>query len=223
MQQLNKELGYKTLTECVMDYLKKQLNSGAIKPEEEVDINELSKILAVSRTPIREALLQLSKEGYIEHVRKAFTIKRITQEEIKDIYQVVGILEAEASKTAANDITAEDITLLEDLYNGMKKSLAIDDFKTYLELNFKTHSIIVGYCNNPVLINTVRQLKERLYEFPTILINIPEWEIEMMDDHSQMIELLKNKNKEGLANLIRNVHWSYSRNYQYLSKYYDIK
>ena len=66
MKGLNKDLGYKTLTECVMDYLKNQLNTGDLKPGDEINITSLSGTLGVSRTPIREALIQLVKEGFIE-------------------------------------------------------------------------------------------------------------------------------------------------------------
>ena len=224
MKHLSKDLGYKTLSECVMDYLKNQLNGGVIRPGDEVNLNALSEILGVSRTPIREALIQLSKEGFIENVTgRAFKIKRLSLKDIEDIYQVVSTLEAEASKMAAEKITAEDIACLEELYNGMEKSLEIDDFKTYLDLNFQTHSKIAGYCDNPLLLGMVRQLKERLYGFPKILINIPEWEKMMMEDHLKMIEFLKIRDKESLSNLIRNVHWSFSRNYPFLVKYYSIK
>lgn len=223
MKRLNRDLGYKTLTECVMDYLKNQLNIGAIKPGEEININALSEILGVSRTPIREALIQLAKEGFIETVtRRAFKINKLSLNDIQDIYQVVGILEAEASRMAVDKITPKDISFLEELYIGMKKSLEINDFKTYLDLNFQTHLTIAGYCNNPVLLDTVRKLKERLYEFPQILINIPEWEKELMEDHCRMIEHLKNKDKKGLANLIQNLHWDFSRNYPFLIKYYSL-
>jgi len=223
MDRIHKDLGYKTRTECVMDYLKNQLNSGGIRPGDSLNLNSLSKNLGVSRTPVREALIQLAKEGFIETISGvAFKIKRLSLEEIKNIYEVIGILEAEASRTAAEKISPEDIKRLEELYFGMEKSLEINDFKAYLDLNFQTHSIITKSCGNQILLDTVSQLKERLYEFPQILTNIPEWEKNMMDDHGRMIEFLKNKDKEGLANLIQNVHWSFSRNYPFLVKYYRL-
>jgi DNA-binding GntR family transcriptional regulator len=223
MKEINKDLGYKTLTECVMDYLKNQLNRGGVKPGNEINLNALSETLGISKTPIREALIQLVKDGFIETTsRRAFRIKRLSLKDIKDIYQVIGLLEAESSKTAVDKITSEEIKKLEELYEGMKKSLEIDDFETYLDLNFKSHLIIANFCDNQILVDIVGKLKERLYEFPRILINLPDWEKNMMDDHLQMITYLKKKAKKELADLIQNVHWNYSRNYPFLTKYYDL-
>jgi DNA-binding GntR family transcriptional regulator len=223
MKEVNNELGYRTLTECVMDYLKNHLNSGELRSGDEINLKTLSETLGVSRTPVREALIQLAKDGFIEIIsRRVFRIKKLTLIDIKNMYQIIGLLEAEASKTAAEKITLEDIKTLEELYEGMKKFLEIDDFKTYLDLNIKTHSVITQYCENQILLETVSKLKERLYEFPKILINIPGWERNMMDDHYKMIEYLKNKDRKGLAELIQNVHWSFSRNYPFLTKYYDL-
>ena len=118
----NAILGYKSLTECVMDYLKKSLNDRSLKPGDEINLSDLSKIVGVSRTPIREALIQLVKDGFIEIVsRRKFIIKRLTLKEIKDIYEMIGLLEAEASQTACDKMTDKDIQELEGLYNGMQE------------------------------------------------------------------------------------------------------
>ena len=94
----NQKLGYRTLTECVMDYLKDQLNQDVLKPGDEIHITELSETLGVSRTPIREALIQLVKEGFVDlESRKMFRIRKLTLKEIKYMYQIIGLLEAAAA------------------------------------------------------------------------------------------------------------------------------
>ena len=119
-------------------------------------------------------------------------------------------------------ITEEEIHELEENYRGMEKALAENDFSVYLELNAKCHQILTKYCENPILTNIVLKLKERLYNFPKIIVNIPEWEKMMMSDHDQMIQLLKKRDRDGLEDLIKNVHWNFKRNYPYILKYYEI-
>jgi DNA-binding GntR family transcriptional regulator len=206
-----------------MDYLKDQLNQNVLKPGDEIHINELSETLGVSRTPIREALIQLVKEGFVDLVsRKMFRIRKLTLKEIKYIYQIIGLLEATASGFACEKITDNEIIELEENYRSMEKALAANDFSLYLELNDKCHKILSKYCDNPILTDIVHKLKERLYDFPKIIVNIPEWEELMMSDHSRMIQLLKERDRDGLEDLIKNIHWNFERSYPYILQYYEI-
>jgi len=219
----NQKLGYRTLTECVMDYLKDQLNQDVLKPGDEIHINELAETLGVSRTPIREALIQLVKEGFVDLVsRKMFRIRKLTLKEIKYIYQIIGLLEATAAGIACEQIMEDEIIELEENYRGMEGALAANDFHLYLELNANCHQILTKYCENPILTDIVNKLKERLYDFPKIIVNIPEWEKLMMSDHSRMIQFLKEKDRDGLEELIKNVHWNFERSYPYILQYYEI-
>jgi DNA-binding GntR family transcriptional regulator len=217
------DLGYRSLTDCVRDYLKKQLNNGEFKPGDEININALSETLGVSRTPIREALIQLVKDGFVELMsRKKFIIRKLTKKNIQDIYQVIGVLEAEAASFACQRITDEEIGKLEELYTGMKDSLKRGDMQTYLELNLQSHAVISRLCENSLLLDIVNKLKERLYDFPKIMVNIPEWEKKLMDEHFMMIEYLKSRDERALSELIKNEHWDFSKNYSFILKYYKI-
>lgn len=218
------KLGYRSLSECVMDYLKEKLNTGELNPGDEINVTELLETLGVSRTPIREALIQLKKDGYIENVsRKEFRIKKLSIDEIEYIYQIIGLLESEAVKITCDKITEEEILELQENYEMMKKALADNDFSSYLNLNDSCHRLFIKYCNNPILLSIIENLKERLYEFPKIILNISEWENMMMSDHQQIIQLFKKRDKEGLVKLIKNTHWDFKRNYPYILKYYNIK
>jgi len=219
----DQELGYRSLTECVMDYLKAQLNSGELIPGDEIDLKALSDTLEISRTPIREALIQLVKDGFVElFSRKQFRIRKLSLDEIKDIYQVIGTLEAEAASVACAKISNDEIKKLGELHKRMADFLKTDDFKNYLDLNAKSHSIITQHCENPILLEIITKLKERLYDFPRILLNIPAWEKKLMDDHYKMIRYLKEKNKRALIKLIKHEHWNFSKNYPFILKYYKI-
>lgn len=216
-------LGYRSLTECVMDYLKRQLNNRELKPGDEINLKVISKSLGISRTPIREALIQLLKDGFVEIIsRRKFIIKRVTIEDIKYIYHVVGLLEAEAAKDACNKIADAEIGELERLYQEMEKALNKDDSQTYLDLNIKSHTLISKYCDNPILLNIMNNLKERLYVFPRLIMMMPEWEKKLMGDHQKIIQFLRKKNQSALEDLIKNEHWNFSKNYPFIIKYYEI-
>jgi len=223
----NYQLGYKSLPECVKDYLKKMLSIKELKPGDEINLTAISKTLGISRTPIREALIQLVKEGLVElESRRKFIIKKLTLDDIRNLYSIVGLLEADASKPACERMTEKDIAKLEDLYRGMAEALSIGDTSTYLDLNALSHDLIIGYCENPVLLGLLQNLKERLnviiYDFRRIIKSLPEWEKMLMADHSVMIQAIKGKDKLAMGRIIQGMHWDFERNYPFLKKYIEI-
>jgi len=213
---------YKSLTECVTDYLKRQLDISALKPGDEINIGAISETLGISRTPIREALIQLLKDGFVEIVsRRKFFIKRLTLGDIEHIYQVVGLLEAEGAKNACNKMTDAEILELEGQYREMEEALKKGDTQKYLSSNSRSHALISKYCDNPILLEFAENLKARLYVFPKLISEMPEWVKKLMNDHYKMIHYIKKKDSKALEDLIKNEHWNYSKNYNLIAKYYE--
>jgi DNA-binding GntR family transcriptional regulator len=224
---LTQLLGYQSLPECVVKYLKNMLAIGDLKPGTEINLSMLSTTLGISRTPIREALIQLVKDGLVDIVsRRKFVIKKLTLENLKHLYFMIGLLESEAAVLSCGQITQEDIAKLEDLYCGMEKALKGNEFLAYLDMNTASHDIIIKYCQNAILLDMLKNIRERLsiilYDFHKIIENTPELEVMLMADHIRMIQAIKAYDKEVLGKIIKNEHWDFDRNYPYLLEYYEI-
>lgn len=223
MELTNSPIKYKSLTEYVMEYLKQEMEKGNLKPGSRINEKNLCKVLGVSRTPIREALLQLDKEGFVEILpRRSIRIKKLTLKEIEDIYNTIGILEAEAAQKACEKISEEDIERMEKLYQKMEKALIKNNFLSYMEFNRELHNIHIKLCGNDVLQEIISKLRSRLYDFPRIILTIPEWEEKCMKEHKELIELFKKKDKKAIKTLIRDKHWNFQDNYKFIVKYYDL-
>lgn len=217
-------LKYQSLKECVKEYLKREMEGGKLNPGEEIDEKALCQVLNISRTPIREALIELEKEGYVEIIpRKAIRVKKLSQKEIKDMFDVIGILESEAAEIAVGLLRDEDIVRMEEIYKKMYSAYRKNNMESYYDLNKQLHNIHISLCDNKVLLDIINQLKERLWEFPKVLLNIPEWEEMLLKDHANLIELFKKRDKRGVSKLIREKHWNFERNYSFLVKYYGMK
>ena len=220
---VDSKLGYKSLVECIMDHLKHQLDEGGLKPGDEINVNHICDTLKVSRTPVREALIQLVSDGFVELIsRRKYIIKRLTLEEIQHIYQVIGLIETETAKIACQKMTDADIRKLDDLYNEMEASLKKNDAKRYFRLNFESHTFMSSFCENPILKQIVRKLKERLYEYPKIEMIIFKWDKKLMSDHKNIIKALKRRDEIALEQIIKNEHWNFKKNYPFLFKFYEI-
>lgn len=214
---------YRSLKDCVMDYLRQEMESGNLKPGDRINEKEICQKLGVSRTPIREALIQLEREGFVEiSPRKSIRVKKLTLEEIEDIYQIIGALESEAAEIACDRLTPEDIAKMEEDYNQMVQALAQDDFKKYMDINLKLHNTHLRVCGNDTLVNIVNQLKKRLYDFPRIMLTIPQWEEKCINEHRQLIQFFKEKNKKAIKDLIKNKHWGFEDNRPFILVYYNL-
>jgi DNA-binding GntR family transcriptional regulator len=218
----SRELGYKSLTECVIDYLKQKLHDGELHPGEEIKLSSLCETLDVSRTPVREALVQLIKDGFIEEVtRKGFKIKKLGRSEIEDIYRIGGLLECEVVMIACDRMSDSDVERLEAMLNESEAELGRGDHAAYAAKNSKFNEFIRSFCPNALLTDLVENIRERLY-FAHNRSDVPEWNRLMVADHRQIISLLKDRDKPGLERLIREVHWNFDRHLPFILRFYSL-
>lgn len=128
-------------------------------------INEtvLSEELGVSRTPLREALLDLQREGFLRSdTARGFTVRPLSQREVKETYPILWTLECLALRTA------ERIPDVEELFDcNEKMRQARNHPEQALEHDTDWHSIVISECHNDRLRSLIAELKQtiRRYEY----------------------------------------------------------
>jgi len=208
----------KKLSEQVKDYIRAQIEKGFLRPGDRINEKLLCQTLGLSRTPVREALIQLSIEGIVEVLpRRSIRVKKHSLKDIRNLYTIISALEAEAAEVAVDKCTEEDVAAQERLFDQMKKAIEKDDFQKYKELNELSHQLLVAKMNNEILNELLASLKKRFFDFPLVLSGIPEWLNLMLNDHYNLTRLLRKKDKAGIRKLIRE-HWSYERNVSFSLK-----
>jgi DNA-binding GntR family transcriptional regulator len=214
-------LNIKSLKEQVYEYLREQMRSGDILPGSVIDMEETSKKLGVSKTPLRDALLQLEMEGFVTILpRRKVIVNVLSVQDIKNYYEIIGSLESAALLSAFDHFKESDIQYLEKLNAEMKDAIDKDDFDLYYEKNLRFHNVYLNSSGNENLVKIVNTLKKRLYDFPRQRGFVKEWELVSIVEHSGIVNLIKQKNKKEAVNFIRDVHWSFKVQEKYISKYY---
>jgi DNA-binding GntR family transcriptional regulator len=159
-------LNVKSLKEQVYEYLREQLRTGVIKPGSVIDMETTSKMLGVSKTPLRDALLQLEFEGFVTILpRRKIVVNTLTLQDIRNYYEIIGALESAAILAAIDNFKDADLKTLEKLNAEMKEAVERDDFDRYYEKNLKFHDIYLGLSGNANLVKIVNTMKKRLYDF----------------------------------------------------------
>jgi DNA-binding GntR family transcriptional regulator len=214
-------LNIKSLKEQVYEYLREQMRTGKILPGSAIDMEETSAKLGVSKTPLRDALLQLEMEDFVTILpRRKIIVNVLTEEDIRNYYDIIGALESTALLKAFDRIRARDIESMQALNDAMKTAIDANDFDLYYEKNLAFHNMFLGLCGNESLRKIVNTLKKRLYDFPRSKGFVKEWEQTSIGEHQKLIDLVRQGKRQEAANHVRDVHWSYRVQERFIEKYY---
>jgi len=215
-------LNLKSLKEQVYEYLRIQMEKGKIRPGSTINMDETSRKLGVSKTPLRDALFQLETEGFISVLpRRGVVVNPLTMEDIKEYYEIIGALESTALLSAFDKLKKEDIERLRAANREMEEAIRNDNFNLYYRKNLKFHNTFLDLCQNSSLVRIVNNLKKRLYDFPRQEGFVKSWEVASIKEHKQLVDLIDRGKREEAADFIRDVHWSYKVQEKFIKDYYS--
>ena len=175
-----------------------------LKPGSRIRERQLSERLSVSRTPLREAIRILVGERLVDSLpNRGAVVADPGAEEVRQLLQVLGTLEALGGQLAARDATEAQIGEILALHHEMLSAYYRKDKLTYFKLNQAIHKGIVAAGGNQVLVETHRQLNARLYRVRYISNQRNDRWHEAVEQHERIAEALKARDADGLAALMR--------------------
>ena len=213
-------LNTKSLREQVYEYLRDEIHNQKLLPGAFINLKELSEQLGISKTPLRDAIIQLEIEGFVTiYPRRGVAVKRLTLDEIKDVYEIVGALEGSVVLNVFDKINASHVVQMENLNTAQLAALEREDYDNYYKLNLDYHGVFLNLSENKTLLHMITPFKQRLYDFPRRGY-LKEWELNNCNEHRQFIELIRQKDRKAAASMIRDVHWSYVVQEKFIRRFY---
>ncbi len=213
----------KSLKEQVYEYLRDQIQTGEIKPNTAINLQSTSDKLGISKTPLRDALLQLDLEGFVTiKPRKGIIVNSLSLNDIRDFYQIIGALESTALYESKRNLKNKDIEKMLFLNDEMKNAIEGNKFDLYYENNLQLHNIFIKYSPNNDLKNIIEIKRRRLYDFPRKTGFIKDWEVESIMEHTVLIKYIEDGKIQEASDYLRNVHWSFDIHEKFIRKYYEI-
>ena len=144
------------LREAVYLTLRKQILSGGFKPGEHLTEIRLGKLLGTSRTPIREAIRKLEKEGLVTiHRGSGATVAPISEKDMKDVLELRRDLDILSARLAAQRIGEEDKKLLRAACDSFEESIRSGDKIRIASADVEIHDIIAKASGNRTLADQV--------------------------------------------------------------------
>jgi DNA-binding GntR family transcriptional regulator len=210
----------KSLREQVYEYLRDEMNKGALTPGSTINLNAMSSRLGISKTPLRDALIQLECEGFVTILpRRCVVVNQLTIEDIRQAYETAGALEGSAVQSAFHKFEQHHIAEFERLNGEMRRAINGGDFDKYYQLNLSFHDLFLGLSGNEMLRRIVMPIKRRLYDFPRRGY-IKKWELRNCEEHEAFIQCIKEADREGAVKVIRDLHWSFAAQEDFLRRFY---
>ncbi|MGH6637584.1 MAG: GntR family transcriptional regulator [Polaromonas sp.] len=151
------------LHEQVAHRLRQMLVENRIAPGAKLNERELCEVLAVSRTPLREAIKMLAAEGLVELLpnRGAIAVE-LSAEDVRHTFEVMAGLEMQSGELAAQRITDAELAEIKAMHFEMLAAWTRRDLSSYYRLNAQIHRAINAAAKNPVLTATYNQVNARL-------------------------------------------------------------
>jgi len=211
-----------SLREQVYQYLRNKIQAGELRPGSSINLDGLSKELAISKTPLKEAFIKLEAEGFVEILsRRGIVVKKLTHQEIKDYYEIIGSLESSVILSVFDQLTKDHISAMKRCNDQLLKSLEASAFDEYYQLNLDFHDIFLNLSPNTTLRKFIMPFKQRLYDFPRRQY-WKEWELLNLEEHSKFIDNIENGDREGAAGILKEEHWGWKTHEPYFLRFYEL-
>lgn len=194
----------KSLTDELVARVRDLIIAGELEPGSKVPEAELCTRFGVSRTPMREALKVLAAEGLVVlTLNRGASVAKITQQEIDELFPIIGALEALAGEAACARITERPLAALERLHSEMVARFRDGDWLGYSKLNRQIHEAIFEASGNAALAALYQQLLVRIHAVRFVAKKTPERWQQAIDDHEQMMVALRARDGVALARILR--------------------
>lgn len=194
----------KPIREIVYESLRSTIISGIIPVGERIVEKEYADRLNISRTPVREALRMLEMEELVENIpRVGIIVKRISIEDVVEIYKIRHNLEVLASINAMDNITEEEIKKIEDLLDLTEQKNNEGDVKEVIRLFGVFNSMIYEASRMKRLAGMISRLNEYIQRFRDISISENERREKALKEHRLILKAITDKNKDIIDPLIK--------------------
>lgn len=177
---------------------------GTLTPGQRLRDTELAQQLGVSRTPIREALLRLEREGFIaSQLHQGFSVKPLIESEIRDVYPLVGLLECSALDEIP-DPSPRKLKQLSELSHAMQQEGS--DPLRRIELDEAWHKALVAENGNQHLTRILDDLKRILFRYEYAFMQVSQWVTESTEEHHTIAASLERGKRREAVRLL-DTHW----------------
>ena len=177
------------LRQQVYDDLRQRIVNGAFPPDTKFQEVALAEELGVSRTPVREALAMLVRDGLLTQMKRGFRFPRRSPRDVLDIIEVGLRLEPYAIRSLTEQLAADE---RRDLAAESRKE--IDDHAndgTFIEAHSRFRRALMRRVRNRVLVEALQQFEDFIHLMRAATLSDPYWRQKSIDGNHRLIDAIE--------------------------------
>ncbi|WP_338789401.1 GntR family transcriptional regulator [Metabacillus sp. FJAT-53654] len=190
--------------DIVYENLKQKIIFNELSPNEDVKEDQLSTLLDVSRTPLRESIQRLEMENFlVRQPNGRLKVAQINLNEVEEIFEIRSLLEGQIAKHATRNAMKEDILNLSKLLERLDHFFKIDDKQNFVTIGNEFHDYLakISGLNTTIrLLNIVRDHAERYSRFVSVY---GKWNEQAVEEHYDILKCIVEKDELGAENAMK--------------------
>ena len=204
IEELGKIGERKSLGQHVFENLKNAIIKGDMLPGGRLIESRLAETLGISRTPVREAIHKLEREGYLRKLpRGGFSVLGLSRDDVEETFGIRRVLESYAARLAAEKHKNSDLKPLEKKIKLYQKHLDRKDLEALPDINTEFHDLLYALSRSPKLITMINNLRDQIYRFRQLILKDEKLARMSNEDHKDMLERIRQRDARGVERLVR--------------------
>lgn len=192
------------LREHVYKNIKNSIISGDLEPSRRLIEEKLAEEMETSRTPVREAIQKLEKEGLIYRLpRGGFAVKGVTEAELEEVFGLRSVLEGYAGFLATSRILPEEFKSLDQIISEEEQCLKNLNAEDFIRLDGEFHDVLYRAAKNARLYALLNDLRDYMYRYRIIILRYQRKHHLAIEDHKNILAWMKAKNGKQVEKLLR--------------------
>jgi DNA-binding GntR family transcriptional regulator len=193
----------KSLSDSVLAAIKDDLFSFRLMPGQRFSENELALRMGVSRTPVREALYKLEREGYIQVLsRSGWSVREFNFEYFENLYDVRVVLELAAVRRLCEMESPPPLDELREAWLVPVEARLADSVEVG-KMDERFHEVLVSAAGNPEMARIYHDVTERIRIIRRLEFSMPERIRQTYSEHAQILRAVLKRKKDTATLLLR--------------------
>ena len=191
-----------TLSRQTYAVIRSSIKSGTIAPDGFYSEVQLAQALNISRTPVREALIELEREGLIEIIpQRGFRLRSISEAERAEAFELRSLIEANVVRRLAKDASEEDIDVLRGIVDDQER--VVSDSAAFLDADEEFHLTMPTLLELERTRRILLTLRGIIWLAGYDAIGAPDRGAEVIAEHRAIVDRIAARDPAGAAKALR--------------------
>jgi DNA-binding GntR family transcriptional regulator len=185
------------LADWAYEQIKENILNLVYQPGSQLEVERLAAEMGISRTPIREALLRLERDGLVQVIsRVGFFATDISARDLEELYELRELLESRAVRDSIPCLSKAEIDCLKRVVGDTAAAIEQGDHDRFIASEIEFHAILTEHAPNQRLVATLESFKDLTYRWRILSTKSPDYMHTTLNEHQAIFDAVKHRDAE---------------------------